>query len=760
MRVVMRRAARRRPWPGSSRSGCAPPTPLSRRSSNHRILLSCHTSGPRPAQHRAFHGCTVVLADQNFDEETNAAAETGPVSFFTIDVPAWASEDKVRELCKEQGWEVDSIELRRMWRPPQGSAGPNVTRQYKITESYEGVDPYDDYDVMYDGQGEICPPDLHAHEFEEDEPAAEGEGDSDDEEYDSDEEEDSDDEDSDDEESSDSDDEYDSDEDYLLDDYLEDGSDDELEDLREWAEGEKQASGQAGEAADAFFEKKLLESSKGLDELMIGVKNEKEERKKRKMAWKAKLRAVREGKSEEEWQASLDRLQLQLLNPKQELGNSKVEELTQLWLKERLGQGQKKGASSGQFAAPALMDYEDADANGEEEEPPRFWKQAVIVFKGKNTAAKVYRKWRAQHEKAKEVLLYAGKVMVHVDPPSKKLPPAPRLFPSERFQPMGSTPYDDVDSRSFEEAFDRVMAGENDINAILAEMKLGPVDQKVDDAWSEFERRAQFLGTKEPYLGHISDKLALDWGIAPLPPKSTAVQRRNERKRKTRKQLRELEDIEMEIETMQFEERQAAERVGREEQWLHGPQVTEEAKKRLQKLRESQTESILTGNWTETVIAIDRVSHTLKGGRAGGYRALVITGNGNGVAGYGIGKSKEAMEATTAASKAAKRNLFYIERYKSCALNQDLFGRHNNCTVHFWKRPIGRGLAGSALMMDICEMAGIQHASVRVRGRRNPYAMVRAAFNALRSHQSLQDIAMARGVRILTLMRTIKNDYN
>jgi len=159
------------------------------------------------------------------------------------------------------------------------------------------------------------------------------------------------------------------------------------------------------------------------------------------------------------------------------------------------------------------------------------------------------------------------------------------------------------------------------------------------------------------------------------------------------------------------------------------------------------------------------------------YRALVIGGNGNGAAGFGIGKAASPNEAIVKACKHCKRNVFYVDRYLNTGLSYDLAGKHNSCRVRLRAvspdyglhgHPLiveilkyagisdacpDYGLHGHPLIVEILKYAGISDACGKSHGNRNPYNVVYATFKALMTHESLEEIAMKRGKKLLNLQR-------
>jgi small subunit ribosomal protein S5 len=135
------------------------------------------------------------------------------------------------------------------------------------------------------------------------------------------------------------------------------------------------------------------------------------------------------------------------------------------------------------------------------------------------------------------------------------------------------------------------------------------------------------------------------------------------------------------------------------------------------------------------------------------YRALVIGGNTNGVAGFGIAKGLEPTTVAGLASKMSKRNIFFVERHLNNGLTRDLVGRHNSCKVYLRATTPGRGLVGHPLILEILKRIGISDCTAKSHGNRNVFNVVRATFKALQTHESLEEIARKRGRRLVNLER-------
>ena len=99
----------------------------------------------------------------------------------------------------------------------------------------------------------------------------------------------------------------------------------------------------------------------------------------------------------------------------------------------------------------------------------------------------------------------------------------------------------------------------------------------------------------------------------------------------------------------------------------------------------------------------------------------------------------------------ALRNLIFIDLYDNYGLAHDLHGKHNSCHAYIKATPRYRKMVASSFAKAILLRIGIGSASVKLVGRRDPYAMCRAIFNALEKHQNIVEFAKARGERYLSL---------
>ena len=151
------------------------------------------------------------------------------------------------------------------------------------------------------------------------------------------------------------------------------------------------------------------------------------------------------------------------------------------------------------------------------------------------------------------------------------------------------------------------------------------------------------------------------------------------------------------------------------------------------------------------LIRTDRVSKMWRGGRVVSFRALVIGGNLRGCGGFGLGKAFEPEDAVEIACRMARRNVFFVDRFRGRSLARDLAGRQNSCRVVL--RATTNGLRGNPLCCEILKLMGITNVVAKAHGSRNHYNVVRATYKALLAHESLDETAMKRGLRLVNLQR-------
>lgn len=147
---------------------------------------------------------------------------------------------------------------------------------------------------------------------------------------------------------------------------------------------------------------------------------------------------------------------------------------------------------------------------------------------------------------------------------------------------------------------------------------------------------------------------------------------------------------------------------------------------------------------TERVVAINRVSKTVKGGRISKFSALVVVGDGNGVIGFGMGKSGEVPDAIRKGIDAAKKNLIQIS-LKGTTIPHDITGKFGAGVVLMKPAAPGTGVIAGGPVRAVVETAGIKDIRTKALRSNNPCNVVRATFDGLSKLRNLEEVAAVRG---------------
>ncbi|MBT2129513.1 30S ribosomal protein S5 [Aliiroseovarius lamellibrachiae] len=159
-----------------------------------------------------------------------------------------------------------------------------------------------------------------------------------------------------------------------------------------------------------------------------------------------------------------------------------------------------------------------------------------------------------------------------------------------------------------------------------------------------------------------------------------------------------------------------------------------------------------TPEFADRLVAINRVSKTVKGGKRFGFAALVVVGDQKGRVGFGKGKAKEVPEAIRKATEQAKRQMIRVPLREGRTLHHDIEGRHGAGKVVMRTAPEGTGIIAGGPMRAVFEMLGVKDVVSKSLGSANPYNMIRATINGLTKEASPRQIAQRRGKKVADIL--------
>ncbi len=146
----------------------------------------------------------------------------------------------------------------------------------------------------------------------------------------------------------------------------------------------------------------------------------------------------------------------------------------------------------------------------------------------------------------------------------------------------------------------------------------------------------------------------------------------------------------------------------------------------------------------EKMVAINRVTKVVKGGRVMGFAALTVVGDGDGSIGMGKGKAREVPVAVQKAMEEARQKMVKVQ-LKNGTLQHAVMGRHGASRVYMQPASDGTGIIAGGPVRAVMEVMGVANILAKCIGSTNPYNIVRATINGLTEMNTPAEIAAKRG---------------
>ena len=147
----------------------------------------------------------------------------------------------------------------------------------------------------------------------------------------------------------------------------------------------------------------------------------------------------------------------------------------------------------------------------------------------------------------------------------------------------------------------------------------------------------------------------------------------------------------------------------------------------------------------EKLVALNRVSKTVKGGRVAKFTALMVVGDENGHVGYGLGKAAEVPEAIRKGIEDAKKNMVEIS-LKDTTIPHEVLGKFGAGSVLLKPAAPGTGIIAGKTVRAVLELAGVKNIRAKSLRSNNPTNVIKATFEGLKTLRTVEQVAKTRGI--------------